>query len=84
MGLVRFLGEGKVVVEPQDSLRPAPGEVLVQVEASALCGSEMHAYRGVFGSHVANVIRRLKRVAAFHGAHPAFILSSGVGDGITA
>ena len=29
---------------------------------------EMHTYRGVFGSHVANVIRRLKRVAAFHGA----------------
>ncbi len=37
---------------------------------------EMHAYRGVFGSHVANVIRRLKRVAAFYGAHPTFILSS--------
>ncbi len=37
---------------------------------------ELHAYRGVFGSHVANVIRRLKRIAAFHGAHPAFILSS--------
>ncbi len=37
---------------------------------------EMHAYRGVFGSHVANVIRRLKRVAAFYGAKPAFILSS--------
>ena len=37
---------------------------------------EMHTYRGVFGSHVANVIRRLKRVAAFYGAHPQFILSS--------
>ncbi len=37
---------------------------------------EMHAYRGVFGSHVANVIRRLKRVAAFYGAHPTFILCS--------
>lgn len=37
---------------------------------------EMHTYRGVFGSHVANVLRRLKRVAAFHGAHPQFILSS--------
>jgi DEAD/DEAH box helicase domain-containing protein len=37
---------------------------------------EMHSYRGIFGSHVANVIRRLKRVAGFHGAQPQFILSS--------
>jgi DEAD/DEAH box helicase domain-containing protein len=37
---------------------------------------ELHTYRGVFGSHVANVIRRLKRVADFHGAHPQFILTS--------
>jgi DEAD/DEAH box helicase domain-containing protein len=34
---------------------------------------EMHTYRGVFGSHVANVLRRLQRVAAFHGASPIFI-----------
>ncbi len=37
---------------------------------------EMHTYRGVFGSHVANVIRRLKRVANFYGASPQFILTS--------
>jgi DEAD/DEAH box helicase domain-containing protein len=37
---------------------------------------EMHTYRGVFGSHVANVIRRLKRVALFYGAAPQFILTS--------
>jgi DEAD/DEAH box helicase domain-containing protein len=37
---------------------------------------EMHSYRGVFGSHVANVIRRLKRVADFYGAQPQFILTS--------
>lgn len=37
---------------------------------------EMHIYRGVFGSHVANVIRRLKRVANFYGASPQFILTS--------
>jgi len=37
---------------------------------------EMHSYRGVFGSHVANVIRRLKRIAAFYGAYPQFILTS--------
>jgi DEAD/DEAH box helicase domain-containing protein len=32
---------------------------------------EVHTYRGVFGSHVANVIARLKRVCAFYGAQPA-------------
>jgi len=37
---------------------------------------EAHTYRGVFGSHVANVIRRLKRVAKFYGAKPQFILAS--------
>ncbi len=37
---------------------------------------EMHTYRGVFGSHVANVICRLKRVANFYGAKPQFILAS--------
>lgn len=37
---------------------------------------EAHTYRGVFGSHVANVIRRLKRVANFYGAQPQFILAS--------
>lgn len=37
---------------------------------------EMHTYRGVFGSHVANVIRRLRRVARFYGADPQFILTS--------
>ena len=37
---------------------------------------ETHTYRGVFGSHVANVIRRLKRVAGFYGAKPQFILAS--------
>ena len=37
---------------------------------------EMHIYRGVFGSHVANVIRRLKRITQFYGARPQFILTS--------
>jgi len=37
---------------------------------------EMHTYRGVFGSHVANVLRRLRRVANFYGAQPQFILTS--------
>ncbi len=37
---------------------------------------EMHIYRGVFGSHVANVMRRLKRITQFYGASPQFILTS--------
>jgi len=37
---------------------------------------EMHIYRGVFGSHVANVIRRLKRIARFYGSELQFILTS--------
>ncbi|WP_233166498.1 DEAD/DEAH box helicase [Archangium sp. Cb G35] len=37
---------------------------------------ELHTYRGVFGSHLANVLRRLQRVAAFHGSSPVFVLAS--------
>ncbi len=37
---------------------------------------ELHGYRGVFGSHVANVIRRLRRVCHFYGSDPTFILCS--------
>jgi DEAD/DEAH box helicase domain-containing protein len=37
---------------------------------------EIHTYRGVFGSHIANVMRRLKRIANFYGAAPQFILTS--------
>ncbi len=37
---------------------------------------EIHAYRGVFGSHIANVLRRLKRICTFYGAYPQFIFTS--------
>jgi DEAD/DEAH box helicase domain-containing protein len=37
---------------------------------------ELHNYRGVFGSHVANVIRRLKRICKFYGSNPRFICCS--------
>ena len=37
---------------------------------------EVHAYRGVFGSHLANVIRRLRRICAHYGAAPQFICCS--------
>jgi len=37
---------------------------------------ELHAYRGVFGSHLSNIIRRLKRICSFYGSDPQFICSS--------
>ena len=37
---------------------------------------EMHVFRGVFGSHVANIIRRLRRVARRYGADPLFVAAS--------
>jgi DEAD/DEAH box helicase domain-containing protein len=37
---------------------------------------EAHTYRGVFGSHVANVLRRLRRVARAYGSEPRFLLAS--------
>jgi DEAD/DEAH box helicase domain-containing protein len=37
---------------------------------------ELHYYRGVFGSHLANVLRRLKRIARFYGSQPQFICTS--------
>lgn len=37
---------------------------------------ELHNYRGIFGSHLANVLRRLKRIANFYGSEPQFIFAS--------
>jgi len=37
---------------------------------------EVHTYRGVFGSHLANVLRRLRRICQFYGSSPTFVMSS--------
>ena len=37
---------------------------------------EVHTYRGIMGSHMAQVLRRLKRLCAYYGSRPQFILSS--------
>ncbi len=37
---------------------------------------ELHAYRGVFGSHLANVLRRLKRICRHYGSAPQFVMAS--------
>ena len=43
---------------------------------TAVVIDEMHVYRGVFGSHMANVMRRLRRICRFYGSNPQFILAS--------
>ncbi|HEY8867479.1 MAG TPA: DEAD/DEAH box helicase, partial [Solirubrobacteraceae bacterium] len=43
---------------------------------AAVVVDEAHVYRGVFGSHVANVLRRLRRIAAAYGTSPRFMLAS--------
>ncbi len=50
------------------------GELLSNLAFVVL--DEAHVYRGVFGSHVANVLRRLRRAAAIHGSNPRFLLAS--------
>src|SRR5258706_524075 len=37
---------------------------------------ELHSYRGIFGSHMANVMRRLRRICRFYGAEPIFLCAS--------
>lgn len=37
---------------------------------------ELHIYRGIFGSHMANVLRRLRRICRFYGSQPLFLLAS--------
>ncbi len=53
---------------------PAWGELFANLAFVVV--DEAHVYRGVFGSHVANVLRRLRRVAAMHGSAPRFLLAS--------
>src|SRR5207342_504334 len=50
------------------------GDVLTNLEYVIV--DEAHVYRGVFGSHVANVLRRLRRLAAVYGTDPQFLLAS--------
>ncbi len=50
------------------------GDVLHNLRAVVV--DEAHVYRGVFGSHVANVLRRLRRLARAYGSEPVFVLAS--------
>ena len=50
------------------------GDVLSNLQYVVV--DEAHVYRGVFGSHVGNVLRRLRRLARVYGAEPQFVLAS--------
>jgi DEAD/DEAH box helicase domain-containing protein len=50
------------------------GDVLANLRYVVI--DEAHVYRGVFGSHIGNVLRRLRRLARIYGAEPQFILAS--------
>src|SRR4051794_14031913 len=50
------------------------GDVLANLSHVVI--DEAHVYRGVFGSHVGNVLRRLRRLARIYGADPRFLLAS--------
>jgi DEAD/DEAH box helicase domain-containing protein len=53
---------------------PGWGDVLANLAAVVV--DEAHVYRGVFGSHVANVLRRLRRLCVAYGSEPRFVLAS--------
>jgi DEAD/DEAH box helicase domain-containing protein len=53
---------------------PAWGDFLSNLAVVVV--DEAHVYRGVFGSHVANVLRRLRRIAELYGTAPRFVLAS--------
>ena len=72
---------GQVIITNPDMLHQAvlphhPTWVKLFSGLKYVIVDEMHGYRGVFGSHVANVLRRLRRLAAFYGAKPQFIFTS--------
>ena len=46
MRKVRYAGDGTIEVIEAPEPQPGPGEVLVQTAVSAICGSELHSYRG--------------------------------------
>ena len=73
--------EGRVIITNPDMLHTGilPNHtkwIRVFKSLKFIVIDEIHTYRGVFGSHMANLIRRLKRIAHFYGAEPVFICCS--------
>jgi DEAD/DEAH box helicase domain-containing protein len=77
----RLRDEGNVILTNPDMLHagilpyhPRWSRVLQNLAFVVI--DEIHAYRGIFGSNVANVIRRLRRICRHHGSNPRFVLCS--------
>jgi DEAD/DEAH box helicase domain-containing protein len=73
--------EGRIIITNPDMLHTGilpnhPKWIKALKHLRYVVIDEMHSYRGVFGSHMTSVIRRLKRIAAFYGASPQFICCS--------
>jgi DEAD/DEAH box helicase domain-containing protein len=73
--------EGRIIITNPDMLHTGilpnhPKWIKVLSHLRFVVIDEMHSYRGVFGSHMTNVIRRLKRISAFYGTKPVFICCS--------
>ncbi|MBU9714843.1 DEAD/DEAH box helicase [Evansella tamaricis] len=72
---------GHIVITNPDMLHSAilphhPKWISLFENLETVVIDELHTYRGVFGSHVANVIRRLKRICRYYGSEPTFICTS--------
>jgi DEAD/DEAH box helicase domain-containing protein len=73
--------EGRIIITNPDMLHTGilpnhPKWIKALTHLRFVVIDEMHSYRGVFGSHMTSVIRRLKRIANFYGASPVFICCS--------
>ena len=73
--------EGRIIITNPDMLHTGvlpnhPKWIKALKNLRYVVIDEMHSYRGVFGSHMTSVIRRLKRIAAFYGSTPVFICCS--------
>jgi DEAD/DEAH box helicase domain-containing protein len=73
--------EGRIVITNPDMLHTGilpnhPKWIKFLQSIRFVVIDEIHIYRGVFGSHFTNVVRRLKRILSFYGSHPLFICCS--------
>ncbi len=73
--------KGRIIISNPDMMHSGilpnhPKWIRFFANLSFIVIDEMHTYRGVFGSHMANLLRRIRRVARFYGSDPVFILCS--------